>query len=170
MRCLRGPGPSAAYAAALLLGACAAPPEPIVVPEWEAGALAPLHVLSGRWVGINDEGVATEESWTDPAAGAMFGVNRTISGGETVFYEFLRIEVEDDGTIVYRAQPRGRAPATPFALTEQSENRFVFSNPQHDFPQRIIYAVVERDELTMTIEGESAPPSTWRLRRMRAEP
>ena len=54
-------------------------------PGWPPGRLA------GRWVGIDDEGVATEESWTDPAAGAMFGVSRTIRDGQTV--EIVHVDI-----------------------------------------------------------------------------
>lgn len=68
----------------------------------------------------------------------MVGVNRTIAGGKTVFYEYLRIEVQEDG-IYYLASPKGRYPPTPFKLTSSTANEAVFENPEHDFPTRIIY-------------------------------
>jgi hypothetical protein len=134
-----------------------------------AAGIERLAWLTGTWVSAPDEEPLTEEHWIAPAAGAMFGINRTIADDETVFFEHLRVDQTDDGALVYLAAPLGRHPATPFRLIESTVDRFVFENPDHDFPQRIIY---ERagDELTMRIEGEEdskTKSSTWRMRRKR---
>jgi hypothetical protein len=126
-----------------------------------------LAWLTGTWVSARDEPPLTEEHWIAPAGGTMFGVNRSIAGDETLFFEYLRIQQADDGTLIYLAAPLGRHPATSFRLVESTTDRFVFENPDHDFPQRIIY---ERagDSLTMRIEGEEdsqTKSSTWQMRR-----
>lgn len=53
---------------------------------------------------------------------------------------------------MYLASPKGRQPATPFKMIEMAANKVVFENPEHDFPQRIIYER-EGDTLTARIEG-----------------
>ena len=110
-----------------------------------------LAWLAGSWTGVIDE-ARVEEHWSVPAGGSMIGMNRTVVGGRTVFFEFLRIEVEDDGRIVYLASPRGRHPPTAFALAAMAERQVAFENPEHDFPQRIIYTR-DDEHLVARIEG-----------------
>lgn len=95
-----------------------------------------LAFMAGSW-GSAPGGVETEEHWTSPKAGSLLGMNRTVKGGKTVAFEFLRIEARPDG-VFYLASPGGR-PATPFRLKETSKDKAVFENPEHDLPQRILY-------------------------------
>ena len=109
-----------------------------------------LAWISGTWAGTQDR-VEMEEHWTRPKGNLMLGLHRDVVGDRTVSFEFLRIERTPDG-IVYFAQPQGRLQ-TPFRLVESSQNRAVFENKTHDFPQRIIYWA-EGDTLRARIEGE----------------
>ena len=43
--------------------------------------------------------------------------------------------------------------AVYFKMTEQSEDKVIFENPEHDFPQRIIYLRISNDSLHVKIEG-----------------
>lgn len=95
-----------------------------------------LAFMAGSW-GSGPAAMETEEHWTSPKAGLLLGMNRTVKGGKTVAFEFLRIEARPDG-VFYLASPGGR-PATPFRLKETSKDKAVFENPEHDFPQRILY-------------------------------
>lgn len=105
-----------------------------------------LSFMAGHWAG---DGI--DEVWLAPQANMMVGMNRTIVKGRASF-EFFRIIVKPDGGISYMTQPGGR-PAVEFKLTELGDQRVVFSNPEHDFPKRIIYDL--RDgELCARIEGE----------------
>lgn len=88
----------------------------------------------------------------------MLGTSVTVKGGRAVFFEFLRIDRRGD-SIVYIAQPRGRAPVE-FTLAEPRTNRAIFVNPANDFPRRIIYELGGAS-LRATIDGgEDAPPGT----------
>jgi hypothetical protein len=134
--------------------------------------LADLAWLTGSWVMVGDTAVS-EEHWTRPAGGTMLGVNRTVIGGRTVAFEYVRIEATDDG-IVFLASPGGRHPPTPFALIESGPQRVVFENLSHDFPNRIVY---ERrgDRLDARIEGrqDGQPISeewSWRRSALEARP
>jgi hypothetical protein len=40
-----------------------------------------------------------------------------------------------------------------FTLTQASENRLVFENPAHDFPQKITYTRITGDSLLAEISG-----------------
>lgn len=131
-------------------------------------AMADLEWLTGAWAGENEDGTVTEEHWTQPRAGAMFGINRTIAEGRTVFFEFLRIERTADDGLQYLAAPEGRHPPTTFRLIERSPTRFIFSNPAHDYPQRIIYEQQSDGSLILRIEGNEdgvEKSAGWSLRR-----
>ena len=67
-------------------------------------------------------------------------------------WEALRVEVKD-GVVTYLAQPGGR-PATPFPAATITDTSVTFSNPSHDFPQRILYRKVGADSLVARIEGD----------------
>ena len=116
-----------------LLSACASAP----VEETADSALAPVAFLAGHWVRAQGP-ERQDEQWLAPHAGTMLGVSRTADGDRTVFFEYLRIEKQDDA-IVYLASPRGKDPPVPFTMTTSEPNRVVFENPAHDHPQRISY-------------------------------
>ncbi len=82
----------------------------------------------------------------------MIGMGRTIAGGKTVEFEYLRLEQRGDG-IYYVAHPKARSPGTDFKLTRLSAQEAVFENPQHDFPKRIIYRKNADGSLTASIDG-----------------
>lgn len=125
---------------------------PVELTSDDAG-LTPVSWLAGSWV--CDQGPQrTEEHWTHATAGGMYGVSRTIRDGKTVFYEYFRIEKTPEG-LIYFASPKGRYPATPFRLKEFDDHRVVFENPEHDFPQRVIYARQTDGSIIARIEGVS---------------
>lgn len=91
-----------------------------------------LSWMAGHW---SDGKV--EELWLAPKGELMLGVNRTIMKNGKAAFEFLRIAKTEDG-IAYLAQPSGKPP-TAFKLVELSRGRAVFTNPENDFPKRIVY-------------------------------
>jgi len=107
--------------------------------------------LKGDWVRQTKRGEATE-SWTRVSVSTMEGVASVMSDGSTRISEYLRIEQFGDD-VFYTAKPGENPFPTPFKLIEFDEARFVFENPRHDFPQRIIYTRVGTDSLTVRIEG-----------------
>lgn len=145
-----------AVALLLALVGCAAtdstsPPD---APEPPSGPLVGLAWLSGTWSDAEPGDTLTEERWSTPRGGSMLGTNRTLSGETTAAFEFLRIEARQPGTIVYVAQPSGSSPGVDFPLTDLEGTRAVFENPEHDFPQRLEYALAD-GILTVTVSAEA---------------
>jgi len=99
--------------------------------------LAHLSWLAGCWRAVDGE-PGTIEQWTPLAGDSLLGVSRTVDGGRTVMYEFMRIALDDTGRVTFFAQPRGVAP-TGFPAVSTSSTEVVFENVAHDFPQRIVY-------------------------------
>lgn len=128
----------------------------LALPLFGETKLADLAWMTGHWSATID-GVAMEETWSTPDGGLLIGMHRDISTKRTSF-EFFRIAETKDG-IVYLTQPGGQ-PATPFRLTEASANRVVFSNPEHDFPKRILYWLSE-GRLCARVEGDGEASEEW---------
>jgi hypothetical protein len=110
--------------------------------------------LHGCWQRSSRSGVV-EEQWMRPGGGTMLGLSRTVRRvgqvDSTTEYEFLRLFARE-GKLVYAAHPSGQSPAE-FVESESAEGSIVFANPQHDFPQRIIYRKRGADSLLARIEG-----------------
>lgn len=92
--------------------------------------------IAGSWK-LEAGGTHVEEHWTTADGGLMVGMGKTITSKGRVQFEFIRI-MEVDGKVAYVAMPQAK-PATIFTLKSTTDQRIVFENPEHDFPQRIIY-------------------------------
>jgi hypothetical protein len=106
--------------------------------------------LEGHWFG-SQKGEDMEEHWTSASGRALIGMHKDEKNGKMTSFEFLRIEATDNG-FVYLASPRGAA-ITPFAMIESGHHRVVFANPEHDFPQRILYWLDPEGALHARVEG-----------------
>lgn len=129
--------------------------------------ISQLSWIAGDWQTAPGGRAQIEEHWTQPAGGSMLGMSRTVAGGKTAEFEFLRIEQREEG-IYYVAQPKGRCPATDFKLTRLASQEAVFENPQHDFPKRIVYRKTADDSLSASIDGgEGTKVMTFSFRRIK---
>ena len=109
-----------------------------------------LAWLAGCWEG-NARGRRIDEQWMKPAGGIMLGTARTITPGKTEF-ECTQIRQEKDGTIFYVAKPSGQAEAS-FKLIKLENKEVLFENPEHDFPQRVIYRLEANGSLFARVEA-----------------
>jgi len=107
--------------------------------------------LAGHWR-IKQSDRLVDEQWMAPAGGLMMGMARNIQGGKVREYEFTLLRQEPNGDIHYVASPSMQTE-TSFKLTSLRDGVAVFENPQHDFPQKIIYARQADNSLLAAIEG-----------------
>ena len=122
--------------------------------------------LAGCWR-FSKDGSAVEEQWTTPKGHVMTGMGRTLKNGNTVFFDFFRIENRKRG-IFYVAQPKGQPP-TDFELVNSDPNKLVFENLQHDFPKRIIYTREANGNVTARVEGtpeQAKMAEEWKYERV----
>ena len=115
------------------------------------GDLEKLAWLSGCWKSQSAE-AGSGEQWTPIAGGTMLGTSRTVKQGKTVEFEFMQLRYLPDRTLAFVAQPSGQS-ATVFPLLRISDREAMFENPQHDFPQRVVYARDGETRLLARIEG-----------------
>lgn len=123
-----------------------------------------LSWMEGRWLSCEAAtGAQVAETWI--AAGeVLLGTSVTVIGGEAQSWEQMRI-VHTDSLTSYVAMPNGGSPVT-FVLTDQAPEGAVFENPDHDWPQVIVY---ERDGDQMTAAARHTDPDqpslTWTFTR-----
>ena len=124
-----------------------------------------LAWLEGNWVSESD-GTVSEHLWLSPRGQVILGLQRDTRDGETRHIEFVEIREGPDG-IVFHVYPVGQKP-TDFFLVWADERRMLFENPDHDFPQRILYWVENGHTLVARIEGRvngRIRASEWRWQR-----
>jgi hypothetical protein len=93
-----------------------------------------------------------QEQWMSPAGGLMVGMSRTVRDGQALGYEFLLLRVLD-GRLEYWALPSGQAP-TSFHADSLTDGEVVFTNAEHDFPQKIRYRRAPPDRLVASVFGD----------------
>lgn len=114
-----------------------------------AEQLASLDWLAGTW---RDEGF--EAHYTSPEGGMILSTSKNYAGGRVVFFEFERIEIQDD-SVVYIPYPAGKASVT-FTLVDYDpkKKRVRFENKEHDFPKDLTFERIATDQLRIFLTGE----------------
>lgn len=114
-----------------------------------------LKWLEGTWY-KPDGDVVYKEIWvyrTDSLTGAGMTIQ---SGLDTLFYENLKI-ITKEGQLCYlaRVPSQNNGQWITFRLTSAGSNRFVFANYDHDFPNQIIYTLIDSLKLKTTVKGSN---------------
>jgi hypothetical protein len=119
-----------------------------------SGACAPsihdLGWMAGSWT-FRSTTERLDEHWTDAEGRSMLGVGRRVTGDQTLFFEFLRIEERPDG-IYYIAHPKAR-PGVEFKLVACRRGEARFENPEHDYPRSIRYRRNPDGTIGVRLEG-----------------
>jgi len=110
-----------------------------------------LNWIIGKWKGEGNGGIMYE-NWVKKNDSLLKGGSYSIADGDTVFTETLRIE-QSDTNIYYVVNVSHNESEIPFRLISISDTSATFENPEHDFPQRIIYMKRGADTLHARIEG-----------------
>ena len=127
--------------------------------------LSGLGFLTGCWAGPFAGGAGTmEEFYTSPSSNLMLGTTRYLREGQTVQFEFTKIELRD-GDIVLTPFPGGVPSADEFRLTHLAPTEAVFEAPEHDYPKRIVYRTEPDGTRVAQIDAgaDDAEPRVWRL-------
>lgn len=125
-----------------------------------------LKNLEGNWVGITGRELWTPVEDEVVLEGISFyNVNFEDYGTNEMPNEHMII-LNNGSNWIYVATPLDADQPTTFTCTKQTENEWVFENPEHDFPKRIIYTFLSSDQLQTTIDvGPGSSPKdvkTWK--------
>ncbi len=119
------------------------------------GTFAPLYALAGgTWQMKTKKGYICER-WKKISKTEMYSEGFRVTGKDTVIEEKVRVVQKSDG-IYYIPTVTGQndGKEVHFKLTSSTNKEYIFSNPEHDFPQRVIYHLVAPDSLHAWIDGQ----------------
>lgn len=139
-------------------------PEKPVLPEW------PGNMILGTW-GMNTKKGVIYETWQKKGNDHYSGVSYMVSGTDTSWLEYVDLKKTKEGVfyIVKTAGQNNEKPVS-FKQTAARGNMFVFENPQHDFPKRIVYELVNEETIRAWIDdGPNNPKkrSTFNYKRIK---
>jgi hypothetical protein len=101
-----------------------------------------------------DDGILSE-TWKKENDSTFSGTTYfIINKKDTVHSETILLTQLND-ELIYRPTVKGQNDDKPidFIMTSDSENTFVFENPKHNYPQKIVYKKVNENSLVATISG-----------------
>jgi len=109
--------------------------------------------LNGTWRLDNESNYAIE-NWKSISNTTIEGLNCSISksSGDTIFIEYLRILKTGEDMFFISKVDHNQYPVA-FQLMDIKNQLAIFQNEKHDFPQKIIYDLSERDKIRAVIEG-----------------
>jgi hypothetical protein len=110
-----------------------------------------LEWVIGTWKRETSHGIMYE-NWKMINDTLMKGKVYRLMEADTVVMEQLSLEIIDGDIFYVPVVPHNKG-AVYFKLIEQPGDKSIFENPEHDFPQRIIYSKISGDSLHARIEG-----------------
>lgn len=116
--------------------------------------LEKMNWLIGNWENKMDDGILSE-TWKKENDSTFSGTTYfIINKKDTVHSETIHL-TQLNNELIYRPTVKGQNndESVDFKLSSESENTFVFENPKHDYPQKIVYKKVDENSLIATISG-----------------
>jgi hypothetical protein len=114
-----------------------------------------LNWINHSWRVESDTSITTE-SWRSVSDASFEGLGQTTDSqtGEVTFSESLRIlQMADE--IFFLAKVAENPYPVPFKLIACTDGSAVFSNPGHDFPQRLEYKLEEDKTLRVNVSAKN---------------
>ncbi len=115
--------------------------------------------LQGSWQMQTRRGIITEK-WTVANDSTLAGESSmTRADGSVIPLEKIELSYRN-GKYYYIPTVKNQNGEQPveFTITSHSETGFVAENPQHDFPKRISYTLVNKDSIHAMIDDGTAAP------------
>lgn len=110
--------------------------------------------LLDRWENTTPEGTFSEE-WKTENDSVLVGESYFINGKDTLFSETIRLEQQENNLFYIVTVPnQNEEKPVEFKLTSSTSDYLVFENPEHDFPKKITYKLVNKDSLYAEISGD----------------
>ena len=111
-----------------------------------------LYVLEGTWKMMTKRGAICEE-WKKVDNNYLQSKGYMIKGSDTIINERVALTNTAAG-IFYTSTVEDQNNKQPvaFKMTSSENNMFVFENPEHDFPKRIVYKLITTDSLHAYID------------------
>jgi hypothetical protein len=135
----------------LLISICSV--HTVLAQSWSTKDFKALQGLTGLWKMETSRGSIYEE-WHVKNDHTLSGRSFKINNGDTLMLE--RVSLYMDGNkIIYSPTVTNQNNGQPvqFTLISTKDQRYIFENKEHDFPQRVIYHLVSNNAVHARIEG-----------------
>lgn len=115
-----------------------------------------LHNLAGGTWQMKTKNGYYCERWTKVSSNELKSTGFSVKGKDTTLLEQVKLVSKADG-IFYIPVVNNQNSGLPvsFKLTSSTNNEFIFSNPEHDFPQRVAYHFITADSVHAWVDGEN---------------
>lgn len=108
--------------------------------------------LAGLWV--TSKGPLLYEEWWKTGSNELAGRSFSINEGDTFHLEAMRMAVSNGKLHFFARVPdQNQEQEVGFALVREAPGSWIFENPMHDYPNRIIYQLVSDTSLYARIEN-----------------
>ena len=116
--------------------------------------LEKMNWLIGNWENKMDDGILSE-TWKKENDSTFSGKSYFIVNSKDTVHSETIILTQLNNQLIYSPTVKGQNndESVDFKLSSESENTFVFENPKHDYPQKIVYKKVDENSLIATISG-----------------
>lgn len=116
--------------------------------------------LTGKWSRTNAKpGRSGYEIWKSEADTVWIGRGINMRGSDTTFVEKLKI-VQRNQQLYYVADVPNNAQPVNFLFTSIDATGFTCENPQHDFPKKITYTLID-NRMRAVISGNGQQIEYW---------
>ena len=121
--------------------------------SWE-NKMTSFSWLEGSWTMKTKRG-SIMETWTALNDSTIGGESMSFSvSGQSKILENLQLAYRDNAYYyISKVNGQNNNQAVRFKITSSTENSFVAENPEHDFPKRITYKMVNKDSVHAFIDG-----------------
>jgi hypothetical protein len=123
-------------------------------PITQQDSFKPLFQLTGgTWKMKTTKGYTCEQ-WKKISDTELSGYGFKIAGRDTTGEEQVQLMIKDN-YVYYIPTVNGQNDGKPtlFKLTSSYNGIYLFSNPEHDYPQVVAYQFVGKDSLNAWIDG-----------------
>jgi len=110
-----------------------------------------IYKLAGDWK--TTKGPAMYESWKIDADSILVGLAFSINGNDTLLIEKMQL-IRLGDSLVYKVNA-GTQKTVSFGLAKATKNSWIFENKIHDYPNRIIYKMINDSILNAQIENSA---------------
>lgn len=116
-------------------------------------ATIPFTQLTGTWIMEKKNGTIMGETWWKKDDNSMSGESFLIKKGDTTILETVDL-LKEGNDIFYVPVAFGQNDDKPvrFKLTAVTASAYIFENPAHDFPKRIVYDFTDSETLHAYID------------------
>lgn len=99
-----------------------------------------FHWLNGNWEMPKPNGSYRLETWASKGPNALSGKGLKVMQGDTTYLESIELYRDQAGIWYTPTVPdQNNQQPVPFKMVASGTHQFTFENPEHDFPQRIVY-------------------------------